>query len=78
MIERQKEAIKILNRLLRNKAQHISEDEYFVLLEFVVGDSTATTVSTPYFFPYDTLKPDDVYVRTVTTTECDNDGKSIG
>ena len=48
MTEKQKQAISLINRLKEN----MSEEEYFLLLEFVIGNSVPTYV--PYYptYPY--------------------------
>ena len=48
MTERQKEAIRILNKIRQvSSSCALSEDEYFLLLEFVVGNEPQMT-----YIPY--------------------------
>lgn len=46
MTEKQKQAIKILNQLRWDNV--INENDYFLLLEFIVGDRTEFTATDPW------------------------------
>lgn len=46
MTEKQKQAIRVLNKLLWNDS--IKEDDYFLLLEFIVGQHVESTKTHPW------------------------------
>lgn len=58
MTDKQKQAISILNNLQRNNS--IKEDDYFLLLEFIVEDNKPQITYIP-FTPIDPQSIDPVY-----------------
>ena len=60
MIEKQKQAIVILNRIKESNA--ISDEEYFTLMEFVVEDKSPQIQYIPYYNP-DSSSPFEVYPK---------------
>lgn len=56
MTEKQKEAVKLLNNL-RYCGQSLTDDEYFLLMDFVLAEKKQQVTYIPYVQPSTPLQP---------------------
>lgn len=57
MTEKQKEAVKLLNNLRYSSGQSLNDDEYFLLMDFVLAEKEPQITYIPFAQPDTPLQP---------------------